>query len=563
MTYIRRMKRGGKYCLCEYRSVREGKKVRSVFVRYLGMESEEEKVPLPKKILVDWKPPDRSVRTGDVTILWRIAEELHIVETIDRICNVKGSKRGNTPGKLLTIWAINRALDPASATQLESWIETSDLPELAKLSKKGYKKDAFLTSLDHVYHQDEASGRPIDNIKPIDEMLYSIWRNNHPLPKNTNEILAYDMTSLIIYGNTCPLANKGYNAEEGKHQQINLSLLVSKYDQHPLAHQVHPGNFSSMTTMQELMPRISDFAIKDGTIIWDRGNTSKKTVTTLERLGWKVICGVPKISREVKEIVENTNIPETPDNLVPCNKTGELYAVKVRSQMLGKMREVVIYRNVSHATRSLVKRNKAIFEISEELKHLKEELQVNSQRELHIIIVRILGGWSSFFVITFPEDEKVVDFQWSIKQQRLETARAMDGKYLLYSTDETLTAKDVVQMYLEKDFIEKAFRCLKTEEELKPVRHHLETRVRAYIFVCTLAFRLLSALRWTINSSESEKVTLSMSEFLKKLGRVDRLEVELGNEVESFHVNLTKDVKDQLVGIGMKDLLLDRRCVKV
>jgi predicted nuclease with TOPRIM domain len=54
-----------------------------------------------------------------------------------------------------------------------------------------------------------------------------------------------------------------------------------------------------------------------------------------------------------------------------------------------------------------------------------------------------------------------------------------------------------------------------------------------------------------------------MSEFLKKLGKVDRLEVELGNEVESFHVNLTKEVKDQLVGIGMKDLLLDRRCVKV
>ena len=51
MTWIRRMKKGNKIYLCEYRSVREGKTVSSKFVRYLGVESDQEKVPLPKKML--------------------------------------------------------------------------------------------------------------------------------------------------------------------------------------------------------------------------------------------------------------------------------------------------------------------------------------------------------------------------------------------------------------------------------------------------------------------------------------------------------------------------------
>ena len=114
-------------------------------------------------------------------------------------------------------------------------------------------------------------------------------------------------------------------------------------------------------------------------------------------------------------------------------------------------------------------------------------------------------------------------------------------------------------MYLEKDFIEKVFRTIKTDEDLKPIRHRLETRVRAIIFVCTLAYRLLSALRWMINSSSSKDVTLSASHFLRKLGRVEKLEVDFGKEFSTFYVNVMNDIRKQVVALGMKDLFAGRR----
>ena len=562
MVWIRRMKKGDKIYLCEYRSVREGKKVKSEFVRYLGVESEQEKVPLPKKSVLDWKPPDRSVRAGDVSVLWSIARNMQMDATIDRICGLKGRKKANSPGKLLTLWAINRALDPESATQLEDWIDGTALPELSGLSSTGADRDAFFAALDCICSEDPASGRIIDNSRAIDEALYAIWRNKNPLPKDEKECLAYDMTSMITYGNTCPLGGKGYNAEEWRHQPFNLSLLVSKHDHQPLAHMIHPGNHSSMTTMQHVIPRLSDFSIHDGTIIWDRGNTSKNTVQALEEMGWKVICGVPRISTDAKNIVLTTEIPDTPEFLVPSKNNGELYACKIKAKLYDQIREVVVYQNVAKATRSLIRRNKALFEISHELTRLKNQKRFNSQKNLNNAIKGTLNGWSSFFVIEFPSDEKIIDFSWSLNEKRVAKAKSMDGKFLLYSTDEAYTAQEIVRMYLEKDFIEKTFRTIKTDEDLKPIRHRLESRVRAIIFVCTLAYRLLSALRWMINSTESKDVTLSESVFLKKLARVEKLEVDLGKEIELFYVNVTNDLKKQVVALGMGELFAGSRLIK-
>jgi len=116
---------------------------------------------------------------------------------------------------------------------------------------------------------------------------------------------------------------------------------------------------------------------------------------------------------------------------------------------------------------------------------------------------------------------------------------------------------------MQKDYIEKVFRILKTDEEVRPVRHRLECRVRAYMLVCLLAYRLTAALRYAIESSTSDKVTMSTSIFLKKCARVERIEVILGKEAEVFYVNLSKALKDQLDAIGMKGLFTHERSVLV
>lgn len=152
-----------------------------------------------------------SYRAGDVRLLWAIAENLGFIPIIDRICCGNSHIEGVSPGKLLTVWAINRVIDPESATRLERWVPTTDLPYLAGIPAEEFTKDAFLSALDFVCMDDHASGRVADLSAELDDALYQKWRHDHPLSPGDKETLAYDLTTVLFFGVSCPLAELGYN----------------------------------------------------------------------------------------------------------------------------------------------------------------------------------------------------------------------------------------------------------------------------------------------------------------------------------------------------------------
>jgi transposase len=59
----------------------------------------------------------------------------------------------------------------------------------------------------------------------------------------------------------------------------------------------------------------------------------------------------------------------------------------------------------------------------------------------------------------------------------------------------------MLSLYFDKDLIEKAFRSLKGITQLPPLRHWLAERVRAHVFLCYLAYLLLSLLRYHLRDT--------------------------------------------------------------
>ena len=60
---------------------------------------------------------------------------------------------------------------------------------------------------------------------------------------------------------------------------------------------------------------------------------------------------------------------------------------------------------------------------------------------------------------------------------------------------ETLPSAEVVRSYKSLARVERAFRTFKGPLEIRPIGHRLEQRVRAHIFICTLAYYLSWHLR--------------------------------------------------------------------
>ena len=68
-----------------------------------------------------------------------------------------------------------------------------------------------------------------------------------------------------------------------------------------------------------------------------------------------------------------------------------------------------------------------------------------------------------------------------------------DGKWLLRTSDLTLSAEDLAAAYKQLIAVERGWRDCKTSLGLRPVYHHREDRIRAHVQLCWLALLLIRA----------------------------------------------------------------------
>jgi hypothetical protein len=83
------------------------------------------------------------------------------------------------------------------------------------------------------------------------------------------------------------------------------------------------------------------------------------------------------------------------------------------------------------------------------------------------------------------------NFSYRIREDRVAEEAALDGLYVIRTslTKDVATDEQAVRHYKKLANVERAFRSIKTIDlKVRPIHHHLESRVRAHIFLCTLAF---------------------------------------------------------------------------
>ena len=540
---IRRRKVGKAVYLEEYKSSRVNGKVVTEFVRYIGREDREKKAVEPARIIDRVKIAD-SLRAGDVSLLWAIAQDLDIPGTIDRMC-IPGSTV--SAGKVLTAWAINRVIDPESATQLESWIRATDIPRLSGIQADKWSKDLFLDSLDKICFDDRTTRELIDLSMHIDREIFLNWRKKHPL--RGKDHVAYDLTTVLFFGTSCPLAEFGYNPDHENRRQINIALLVSKEDHQPEYHAVFEGSRSGSTTIRNLLAALPMPDGKSpGTIIWDRGNVSMKNVKDLESTSWYLISGIPKSVKQIR-VMLNTRIRESPQNLVRKTKVANVYAQLVQGDLYGRKRNVAVYLNPLKALNEADERNSELSRIGKELDRLSETCRDCDESRLHAEISRITGEWKPYVKVRISR-KGARRIEWKYHVHAILASERLDGKSAILCTDPDLSASEIVNMYLEKDFVEKVFRTMKSQEEIVPVRHRLERRVRAYVFVMVTAYRLLASLVFLLGEAGDKDPWESASKLLDHLSRVERMEIVLGKEQKIWYLNLRPETSELLKKIG-------------
>jgi len=112
----------------------------------------------------------------------------------------------------------------------------------------------------------------------------------------------------------------------------------------------------------------------------------------------------------------------------------------------------------------------------------------------------------------FELDIRNNDFGFEINRDKVKNEAALDGIYIVRTSlsKESMDADETVRSYKLLSQAEQAFRSFKTVDLMvRPIRHRLEDRVRAHIFLCMLAYyvqwHMMEAWRPLLYADEDQK----------------------------------------------------------
>jgi transposase len=315
--------------------------------------------------------------------------------------------------------------------------------------------------------------------------------------------------------------------------QVTIGLAVTR-EGIPVRCWVLPGNQNDAKCVQQIQKDMNDWKL--GHVIWamDRGMTSEENRKILQKAGGQYILGEklrgPHLNEKAlnrggrfKVIKENLHIKE-------------VYV----GEGSGRRRFVVAY-NPEQAEHDKHVRERNLERINAELEAMDKLSEKSFLKAKYALFAhRSMGRYL----------KELKSGKLKVDKAKVRQYEKLDGKYLLSTSDKSLSAEDVAMGYKQLMEVERAFRTLKSTLSLRPVYHTKDDRIRSHVLLCWLALLLVriseleTGMTWPRVRAEVER--LHLGEFLHKDGRIlqyTELTQNQRNIFKKLKISLPKRIK--------------------
>jgi hypothetical protein len=388
-----------------------------------------------------------------------------------------------------------------------SWAKVLELLTIRQLVAPGSKwhlhRRWFLASaMDQLLEEDfavAAKNRLYQCLDRIDEHRAALFTHLQARWKDlfgaTYDLLLYDLTSTYFEGEMAqaPKAKHGHSRDKRSDcRQVVIAVVLSA-EGFPLAYEVMPGNTSDKTTLRLFVQKIqAQYGQARRVWVMDRGIPTEEVLAEMRQSDPPVgyLVGTPRARwDQFKDSLEK----------VPWQKVRGSVEVKLLSQ--GE--EVyVLARSQGRRQKETAIRRRKLARLLRTLRVLRRTRQRPWKRDtlLHKLGAahKEAGRAWGFVEVTVPKARQPVNrdtFQFQLRKETLQDAQQRDGHYLLRGFAAGDQAGPLWERYMQLTEIEAAFKTLKSDLHLRPIRHHLELRIEAHILVCFLAYCLSVTLR--------------------------------------------------------------------
>lgn len=294
----------------------------------------------------------------------------------------------------------------------------------------------------------------------------------------------WDATPVPLESHTCALAVFG-RAKKGRAQRQVVFGLLATSKGIPVAVEVFAGNTSDAKTVGPALDRVQDrFGLERITMVGDRGMITDARIEEELRprgVDWITALRAPTIRTLWKEGPLQLSLFDDQD------------LAEIRSPDFPGER-LIACRNPLLAADRARTRQELLDATESKLQTIVDATQrtrrpYHGEARIGVRVGKVLAHSkvAKHFRYTITDDA----FTFERDETSIAEEAALDGIYVLRTTvpvDE-LDAEGVVRAYKDLSEVEQAFRVMKDFGlEVEPIRHRLEKRVRAHIFLCMLAY---------------------------------------------------------------------------
>ena len=388
----------------------------------------------------------------------------------------------------------NRALAPSSKLAVEEWV--------AKDVHLGIEEPI---KVQHLY-------RSMDFLlKNAEAIQKKVFWETAKLLNLTVDLIFFDTTNTYFEmedtNNSELLAFGKSKHKRDDLPQVTIGLAVTR-EGIPVRCWVLPGNQNDAKCVDKVQKDLNDWRL--GNVIWamDRGMTSEENRKNLQRAGGQFILGEKLRGPNVNEEALNRG-----GRFKKVNDNFHIKEVFV-GEGSGRRRFVIAY-NPEQAEHDKHVRARNLERIETELAALNKRTGKAYLKSKYALLAhRSMGRYL----------KELKSGKLTVDKAKIKQAEKLDGKYLLSTSDKSLSAEDIALGYKQLMEVERAFRTLKSTLSLRPVYHTKDDRIRSHVLLCWLALLLVriteleTGLTWPRVRAELER--LHLGEFLHKDGRV-------------------------------------------
>ena len=306
-------------------------------------------------------------------------------------------------------------------------------------------------------------------------------------------LVLYDVTSSYLEGRRCELAQFGYSRDHRPDRpQIVFGLLCTR-EGCPVAVEVFEGNLGDPSTLADQVRKLrTRFRLKRIVLVGDRGMITKARIDAdLAPAGfdWITALRAPAIKalaaeggplqlslfdeRDMAEIVSDDYPGE---RLIVC-RNPELAAERTRKRA-----------ELLEAT------EKALIKIRAMTERKRNSLRGRDKIALKVGAVIDRRHMAKPFDLAITE----TGLAFSRKAEAIAAEAALDGVYVIRSSlpGDGFPAAALVLAYKGLSHAERGFRDIKSGDlDVRPIHHRRAHRVRAHVFLCMLAYYVISHMK--------------------------------------------------------------------